>query len=149
MHIHFTILLILQLTWAVCAQGQTKQPEIIQIEFHTLTRGAYENVRITKDSVQIKKKNITDEKERKSARKLKHKEWIDLLNTTKNISLQDIPLLKSPTSDRASDGAYHSTIIITTEDKQSATHAFDNEKPNEKMQLLMLAIRKITKFGNQ
>lgn len=148
MYLKSTIIFALQLAWVTFSHAQVQQPQIVKIEFHTLTRGAYEHVKVTKDSVQTEKKTKDDQKERKSIRKLKPKELENLLNTIQNVSLQDIPSLKSPTNDRAFDGAYHSTIIITTADNQTFTHMFDNEKPNEKLQMLMLAIRKITKFNN-
>lgn len=139
----FLIFQVLQIT-SIQAQ---RQPDVVKIEFSTMTRGAHESVWITKDSVRIEKKTMSSEAELKSGRRLKPKEWTNILNTLENVSLQDIPALKSPTKDRAFDGAYHSNIVITTKGGQSFTHSFDNEDPNEKLQLLMLAIRKTTQFN--
>src|SRR5215216_1662359 len=99
MRLKIILSLIFQALLATGMQAQT-QADVVKIEFSTMTRGAHESVWITKDSVRIEKKTVSSEKEVKSGRRLKPKEWTNILNTLQNVSLQDIPSLKSPTKDR-------------------------------------------------
>jgi hypothetical protein len=119
--------------------GQTA--DVKKIEFITLTRGANEKVLITKDCVSIVRQGRTDEKEINAKMKLQKGDWQMLLNSIEDISLTEVPAYQAPTNKRAYDGAWHSSITITTKDEQSFGHSFDNEDPNEKLQVLMKRIR--------
>jgi hypothetical protein len=118
-------------------------PVVIKVEFSTLTRGAHETILITKDCVKVGKQRSEDREEKKSDFKITAESWNSLMNEVNRIPLPDVATLQSPTKDRAFDGAYHSSIIITTDKQETFTHTFDNENPHQKLVPLMLAIRKL------
>lgn len=113
--------------------------DIVRVEFVSLTRGYYEKVVFTKDSVGMTQNRDTIT----SFRIIKEEEWKELIGTLDQVALSEIPRLKSPTMKRAYDGALHSSITITTSDGQTWRHGFDDENPNEKLQPLMGVILKI------
>jgi hypothetical protein len=50
---------------------------------------------------------------------------------------------------RASDAAAHGSLIITTSDSKSYTHAFDDENPHQKFQPLMKQIKNLVGKGRR
>lgn len=114
---------------------------ITKIEFSTGTRGYQKNVFISADSVI----EVTEGRESKQPvkKKIEQNEWTGLIGIASELSLSEIEKLPSPTSRRAFDGAKHSSIVITTKDGKSYTHAFDDEQPHKKLQPLMKAISKL------
>lgn len=120
--------------------------DIIKIEFTTGSRGGYwEQVTVNQDSIVIVKRATRGAEETRHKRKTKKKEWISLLKSIKNISITKIAAFKSPTNDRAFDGAMHSSITITSAEKKSADHLFDNQNPHKELQKLLSSIQKIKK----
>lgn len=120
------------------------------IEFSTLSRsGHYEHIIITQDSIFI---NITERRlnnvDTSYSRKLKSNEWQAIIQSLENISLPEIPDMKSPTMKRAYDGARHSEIIISEKNSNSFNHLFDDENPHEKLNPLMNKIESLLKNYN-
>jgi len=114
---------------------------IKQIEFSKSTRGYEEHIRVTPDSVVSRIDNArSDEKVKQSGRKLSAGEWRGVLKTLKHVSLETIPTLPSPGSQRASDAALQGTLQITTQ-RTSYAHSFDNEDPNDKLKPLLKAVK--------
>jgi hypothetical protein len=140
------ILFFIGVALRLSAQGTD---EIKKIEFITLTRGAHEKVLITKDCVSIVRQTRTDEKEVDFKMKIKEADWQGLLNSIPTISPAEISSYQSPTNRRAFDGAWHSSITITTRDEKSYGHSFDNEEPNEKLQALMKNIRRLAESAGE
>ena len=127
----------------VYASLYAQKNEIEKIEFKTLVRGAHEDVLITKDCVSIVKQGHSDAIESHAKFKIKKEDWQALLNSFNNIPLHEIPSYSSPTNKRAYDGAWHSSIVISTTGKKSFGHTFDNEEPHEKLKPLIIVIRDI------
>jgi hypothetical protein len=124
--------------------AQSQDSEIVKIEFNSLTRGYHERVMLTADTVKVIKKNERSGGEEKiQCRAISPGEWNKLVNSLKGISLTEISEFKSPTMNRAFDGARHSSLIITMKNAQTAGHAFDDENPHKKLELLMKIIREI------
>jgi hypothetical protein len=143
MNLNLTVLIVCFIGTTLYSFGQ-RNSEIKKIEFTTLTRGANEKVLITKDCVSVIKQGRDDVNENSVEMKLQKGDWQALLNSLQNISLADISSYQAPTNKRAYDGAWHSSITITTKDEKSYGHSFDNEEPNEKLQALMKTIRTLT-----
>src|SRR5438128_1341528 len=112
---------------------------INKIEFNTLTRGAHQEIIITDDSISIVNRSLTNTTENRLKYKIEKGDWQKLLNALDGISLEQIPSFTSPSNKRAYDGAWHSSIIISTTSHKSFMHSFDNEEPNQKLKPLMLA----------
>lgn len=136
------VLFFLLVSW--CTSRSQVHDSIVRIEFNSLARGFHEQVVITPDSVSVLKKGSkTEEKDKSYTRVLDKEEWEKLINSLNDVLLSDIPELKSPTRNRTFDGATHSSIVITVKNDQSWGHAFDDENPHKKLQLLMNTIREI------
>lgn len=116
--------------------------DITRIEFSSGTRGTHQQVTVTRDSIIVMKKELRSE-EKTFYRKTTSKEWKRLIRTLGNVSLTEIPDLKSPTMKRAYDGAMHSNLMITTTSSNTFNHSFDDENPQEKMLPLLKAVLRL------
>jgi hypothetical protein len=127
-----------------CAVYSQKTSQVTKVEFTSLTRGGIINqIIITKDSV-TKSTSAGRGAELQTIKKsISKKDWQRLLRSLKDVTLSQVPELKSPTMKRAYDGALHSTISITTNDAVIVTHSFDDEEPHEKLKLLMKQINRL------
>jgi len=117
-----------------------QQGKISRIEFETATRGYHKNITITSRMIMIKQQSRDDVNEHTMKLKIKQSDWNDLLTLLKNISLDEIATLVSPTMQRASDAARTSTLSVVDVNGTLYSHTFDNEDPNEKLKPLMTRI---------
>jgi hypothetical protein len=129
------VLLAMVLCLASRCQPST---DVGRIRFTSVTRGYHKEVNITKDSVhtliQGRDGNET------YSRHLAAGEWEKLTGALKNVTLQEIPKLKSPTDKRAYDGARISSLELQTSKGQTLIHSFDNEQPHATLKPLMEAV---------
>ena len=120
--------------------GQSLE-NITKIAYIKQSRGLVDKVSISKDSVQgMVENHRAAEKSRQYTSAIDGDEWAKLLLTLKDVSLQDIDGLQSPTMDRAHDGALHSNIEITFEDGKTISHGFDDENPHPDLKPLLDAL---------
>ena len=134
-----SLLFLILLPFAIITCAQSVK-EVTKIEFTTVTRGYYKQIVMTKQSITIQQEDRQSENKQPLIRKMKKKEWSKLIQSLKEVPLSELPRLKSPSSNRASDGARASSIAITTSHGVTWTHDFDNENPHVKLQMLMKAI---------
>jgi hypothetical protein len=127
-----------------CAVHPQKTNQVVKVEFTSLTRGGViKQIVISKDSV------ITSTSEGRGAelqtikKSISEKDWQLVIGSLKELTLSEVPDLKSPTLKRAYDGALHSTISITTNEAIVVEHSFDDEQPHEKLKLLMKQINRL------
>ena len=117
-----------------------QQQNISRIEFATSTRGYHKNIIITAAAMSITQQSRNDVNEHTVKLKITKRDWNELRKALKNISMEEIPTLASPTMQRASDAARTSTLSIIDTMGKRYTHTFDNEDPNEKLKPLMKSI---------
>jgi hypothetical protein len=138
MKLNLTLVFVAALaTAATCQSGN-----ISKVEFTTATRGYQKEVFISRDSViEI----VDGRREENTIRKraLVESDWKLLEDALKNLKLESIPTLQSPTSRRTFDAARYSRIRITTRDAKQYEHAFDDEAPHADLKPLMDAILRI------
>jgi hypothetical protein len=136
-------LMVLVLT-GTSLQLMAQAQEVTRVEFNSGTRMYREQLIVTADSVIVVQENFqNDEKPRVVRRAIKGKEWNDIRDALKNIPLREVPSLQAPTNKRTYDAAAHGSLIISTRNNRTVTHAFDNEDPHETLQPLMKTIRRI------
>lgn len=129
----------------VLASAQTPDA-IISIAFTKQARGFFDELVISKDSIKEKIENHrAPEKSRHYSSPTGMDEWTMLLASLKGVSLKHVGSLKSPTMNRAYDGAMHSAIVITFEDGTSVTHGFDDENPHQDLRPLLKVIKAISR----
>lgn len=133
-------LLIFVMMASVNAWGQHAE-NITTISFTKQSRGFLDEVVISRDSVHGATENHrTPENAQNYASSIGEDEWAKLMIALRDVSLEDIGGLQSPTMNRAHDGALHSSIVITFEDGTSISHSFDDENPHPDLQPLLDAI---------
>lgn len=126
----------------VCAHacGQSLE-NITSISFTKQSRGYVDEVVISRDSVEgFMENHRAPEDSKQYASEIGQDEWAKLLLTLREVPLKHIDGLQSPTTNRAHDGALHSSIVITFENGESISHSFDDENPHPDLQPLLDAI---------
>jgi hypothetical protein len=136
------------LLFGMAAQCQ-QQVEIKRVEFRKFTRGYDENISITSDSLHVWIDDTRAGKPAGYSRVVTKEEWIGLVSLIQELSLKELPSLPSPSMQRASDGAMHSSITIHTGDGQSYVHGFDNYDPHRDLRPLLDKIREISGTKDQ
>lgn len=135
---------LLILAFGMAAKAQTNS-KIKLVELSKVSRGYEEHISISPDSLHV---SIDNHRGQKPAinflRKVTAEEWTNLSNVISNLTLKDLPSLPSPTMKRASDGAMHATITITTADGKSYAHGYDDENPHEALKPLLKQLRAIS-----
>jgi hypothetical protein len=126
----------------IALAARCQDDPIIKIEFISLARGYLKQVSISRDSL-VEVINSGEAGNQVIKKKLTADEWKKFATVLSDVSLDEIPELKSPTSRRAFDGAKHSSIVISTRAGKSYTHSFDDEDPHKKLQPLMEAINEV------
>lgn len=135
---NFILLHLLFLSTMSIAQTE----DVLKIEFKSMNRGIQEYILISSETIFTMKESRISSEKNSEKRSIQKSEWANLLQATKNLKFTEIPDLKSPTMNRAYDGAMHSEIRITTS-KSSYSHLFDDENPHENLKPLMTVITQL------
>ena len=131
---------ILMITGLTAGFGQSLE-DISSISFTKQTRGYLDEVIIARDSVHGAVENHKAPEDSKHySTGVDGDEWTKLIIALKDVALQDIDGLQSPTMNRAHDGAMQSSIVITFDDGSSISHSFDDENPHPDLKPLLDAI---------
>jgi hypothetical protein len=125
---------------AFSAKQDSRNADILRIEFSSVTRGYQESMVMTKDSITFVYTS-PDRKQISAGKLTGKKEWIRLQETVADADWNTFDNLQSPTNKRAFDGAKHSSIIITTSVNGTHNHSFDDENPNPALTALMKCIK--------
>ena len=137
---NLALVCILSLLAGGKACGQSLE-DITSITFTKQSRGYLDEVVISRDSVQGYVENHREPENAKDyANAVDTDDWAKLMLALKDVPLEDIDGLQSPTMNRAHDGALHSTIAIAFEDGNIITHSFDDENPHPDLKPLLDAI---------
>lgn len=119
------------------ACGQSLE-DITSITLTRQSRGYLDEVIISRDSLQgFVENHRMPEASKQYATAMDQDMWARLMMCLSDVPLEDIDGLQSPTTNRAHDGALHSSIVITFEDGQTISHSFDDEKPHPDLQPLL------------
>jgi hypothetical protein len=96
------------------------------IWYEATTRGFYEKIWVTKDSITITndRNHITSNNYPTS-----EEDWDDLVNLIKNVDVTALPDLEAPTSLRHHDGAAFATLAVTQNKIETKSNSFDHEYP--------------------
>ena len=111
-----------------------KRQDTIAISYEAVSRGFFEEVSISIDSLTIC--NDMNRKDYKTY-KLSEENWNTCLELLSKIDMDDLPKLEAPTSMRHVDGAPHATLIIKDGDKEIRSSTFDYGHPPEEIKELV------------
>lgn len=134
------LIFVVMLMAAGKVPGQSLE-KISSISFTKQSRGFLDEIVISRDSVQgFRENHRAPENTKRYATEVSQDDWAKLMIALREVPLEDVDGLQSPTMNRAHDGALHSSIVITFEDGNTVTHSFDNENPHPDLQPLLDAI---------
>lgn len=114
------------------------------VEYTATTRGFFQKVTIKNQEVFVKKDRNSDEIGK--ATKISDADWKELINDFKDINLEEIPNLKSPTEKRFYDGAAIANLNITFNDKIYKSQSFDHGFPPAEIEKLVNKINALVKI---
>jgi len=121
---------ILILFSSECTQQHPKssvqQTQPTAIVYEGSTRGFYEKIWVTKDSI-----SFSNDRELKDviAKRCPSKDWDTLVNLIGNISVKELPDLKAPTSMHQVDRAPMATLSVKVGNDIYQTNVFDHGEP--------------------
>lgn len=118
-------------------QSPSKNYEVVV--FESFTRGGTISIVIKPDSIQFKDNDIM------TSSALKPADWKALCATLNKMAINQLGDYPAPTSNRAMDAAWHSTIIVKMDGKDYSTTTFDNRNAPEKVKSLMSCISQLEK----
>jgi heat shock protein HslJ len=113
--------------------ANAKQEKIV-ITYQALSRGFFEEISISKDTLTIC--NDRDRKQIKSY-PFSSNDWNECLELLSKIKTETLSDLKAPTAMRLYDGAAHATLTIKKETKEFQTSSFDHGHPPEEIKALV------------
>lgn len=123
-------------------QGDPKQNiETAQLTYTANSRGFFQEISIENHHVSIKK----DRKEKAVQTKISDADWKELLSLFKEINLEEIKDLKSPTEKRFYDGAAIASLKITYEGKVYESPSFDHGFPPSEIKKIVTKINSFAK----
>ncbi|MEO6346943.1 MAG: hypothetical protein ABIO60_03450 [Aquaticitalea sp.] len=106
----------------------------IMIGYEASTRGFYERIWVAKDSV-----TYTNDRNQveKTTHPISETDWSELMALLKDIDINTLPELDSPTSLRHHDGAPFATFFITKEKVETKSNSFDHGHPPKDIEAIV------------
>ncbi|WP_406685533.1 META domain-containing protein [Seonamhaeicola sp. MEBiC1930] len=98
----------------------------ISFEYSKHSRGAYQNICVSKKSIIIKNKRVGDE----IGVGCSEEQWQNIIDIIKNIDIERIQNLEAPSQKRLYDGAAIAKLKIIYDGKTYETPSFDHGNPN-------------------
>jgi len=123
-----------------------KVQEKIMITYETSTRGFYEIIWISKDSISFS--NDRNLKERKTS-DCPEKEWNELLALLQNINIKSLSELEAPTKKHQYDGAAMATLKVESEGEIYSTNIFDHGYPPKEIEELVNIVLSMKKMSTK
>ena len=132
----YLIILLLGLTFISC-----KDLEILKYEYHTSTQMGRTILSVTKDSVVVTFNGRGEPVY--WAREIEENEWDSVVASMKDVQLDQVSNLKSPSNDRATDRVPIAKFSFVGKDSTLTSSSFDAGNPHEMLSPLMLVFKKI------
>ena len=140
MKIYVSLLLLMMIS--NLATGQA--PEMVkELEYTAFTRGYSELIRATKDSITREEKGHRGNTH--TSAPITEDQWNSLVQTLKEVPLEELAQLPSPTNDRQRDAALHAKVSITTNAGNYSSTEFDSNNPPKRLALLVEQLKKLSK----
>lgn len=105
-------------------------------EYSAISRGIYNKIVITSQSISVQKDHESDP----IAKKCEENDWSKLGDAFSTIDLKQMPELKAPTEARFFDGAATAQLIIIFEDQTYISQGFDHGTPPQPIEALVKEI---------
>ncbi len=112
------------------------------ISYQATTRGFYEKIWVTKDSLTVTNDRNQTEKISYAMQKA---DWDELMSLLKAVDITTLPEIEAPTSMRDYDGAAFATLSVTQDTLETTSNSFDHGHPPKSIEALVnkvLSMRK-------
>jgi hypothetical protein len=117
---------------------QDQTSDFKSVTFESMTRGGNRFVEVRADSIVVMKNR------QKKTFKTDKADWQKVVKIVQALKLNEIETYPAPTSKRAYDGAWHSTLqVIGASDKQYSSNSFDDEVAPKELLSLMKCLKEI------
>jgi hypothetical protein len=127
-----------------CSKDTQNDIKEATIEYEANTRGFYQKIMIHDQKYKISKdRNGRDNPQEIT---ISDKDWKELVSFFKDINLDTIPKLKSPTEKRFYDGAAIANLKVVYKGKTYETNGFDHGIPPSEIEKL---VNKINSFAKE
>lgn len=133
------LLIVFATLHSACAQNTMIQT----VTFKSNTRGGQKMITVSESSVNFTNSGTTKKENTESA------DWKKLVTICNEVDLDKVDSYDPPSSGRSRDAAWHSSIIIKTEDgTEYSTVSFDNAKaPKELTKIMSFLIEMDDKYN--
>ncbi|MFL9845875.1 hypothetical protein [Flavobacterium rhizosphaerae] len=133
------IMLLLVLLLQACSTSKKLSPQMqklssqIAFEYVALTRGAYNKIIVSQDSiVTLKQRDLSGA----IVKKTDEKDWNRVLMALEKVNLDSISLYKAPTNKRMADAALMANLKVFVNGKTHESTTFDHGYPPEQIKEL-------------
>jgi heat shock protein HslJ len=120
-----------------------KQESNIMITYRASTRGFYELITVSKDSLMV---THDRNQQLKSTVKMPSTDWKDILVLIEEIELEILPTLEAPSKTHQYDAAAAATLEITANGKAYKTNVFDNGNPPKSIESIVNKVLSMKKM---
>ena len=126
-----------------CDDATAQDLQNTVIEYTANTRGFYQKITIKNQIVTVSKDRNNNDKA--ISTKISDADWAALINDFKEVKLETLNQLKSPTEKRFYDGAAIANLKITFKEKDYETTSFDHGFPPKEIKKLVDKINSFSK----
>ncbi len=128
-----------------CEGDAQKKIEAAQLIYSANSRGFYQEIIIENHYANIK----NDRKGKPTQIKISDADWKELIRLFKDVDLDKIKDLKSPTEKRFYDGAAIANLKINYEGKSYESQSFDHGFPPDAIKKIVTKINSFAKQNNE
>ena len=124
------------------SENSTRMQNYSKISYEASTRGFYEKIWITNDSI-----TITNDRDHKvlTQHPTSKQDWNDLMTLLKDVNIKDLPNLESPTATRNYDGAAIATLTVEVDKTETKSNNFDHGNPPKAIEAVVNKVLSIKK----
>jgi hypothetical protein len=114
--------------------SSNQEEKSMQLTYRVSTRGFFEILWITKDSITISKDRDLI---KTTSYSYPESDWQELMTLVNVIDIENLPNLEAPTKKHQYDGAAMVTLKINVDDQEFETPIFDNGEPPKAIEAIV------------
>jgi hypothetical protein len=126
------------------SKTENQAQENMMFTYEKMTRGFYEIIWITKDSISFSN-NQSDLSDKKTYN-LPQEDWNKLLSLLQDFNIKTLPELEAPSKMHQYDGAAMATLKINTKEEVYKTNIFDHGYPPKAIEALVNKVLSMKKM---
>lgn len=133
-------------TTALNSENTSKMQESTTLIYEATTRGFYEKIWITKDSI-----TVTNDRNQIDKIRLSTPEngWNEIMSLLDEVDVKSLPNLEAPTTLRHHDGAAFATLTIVQNKVETKSETFDHGHPPVQIETLVNKVLSMRELLNK